>query len=132
MAFSGASLLAHATSTSGAIALQLPPLTIKLDRDNYCLWRSTVLSALETFDLESLILKSDSPAATYVSSDSDDDAATAPKPNPDYTRWKKQDRFVLLWLKTTLSERALSSIIRATTSFEQGRTQDSVVGVVGP
>lgn len=77
-----------------------------------------MITIAETFDLESFILKSDSLPATYVSSDSEDDAAPTSKPNPDYARWKKQDQFVLLWIKTTLSERALSLIVRAPTSFD--------------
>lgn len=83
---------------------------------------SPLLSALETFDLESFILIFDSLAATHVSNDSDENAITAPKHNPDYTRWKKLDRFVLHWLKTTLFEWALSLIVGAPTSFEGATT----------
>ncbi|KAL4556265.1 hypothetical protein LXL04_038911 [Taraxacum kok-saghyz] len=55
MANFGPSFLAQATSTSVYFNLQIPPINIKLDRDNYSLWHSTVISALETFDLESFI-----------------------------------------------------------------------------
>lgn len=93
MANFGTSLLAHATSTSTtpALNLQIPPIFVKLDRDNYPLRRSTVTSVLETFDLESFISDSNPPAETYLSSDSEDDVAPAPKPNPEYVVWKKRD-----------------------------------------
>lgn len=41
-------------------------------------------------------------------------ATTAP--NPDYATWKKRDRFVLLWLKSTLYDRALALVTLSTSS----------------
>lgn len=35
--------------------LTLPPPSIKLDRDNYYLWQSTTLSALEAYELEGYV-----------------------------------------------------------------------------
>lgn len=116
MANSGQSLLAHATASSQN--LQIPPINIKLDRDNYDLWRSTIVSALETFDLESFILKPNPPPETYMPTVSADNPKTEriPQLNPDFITWKKRDRFVLLWIKSTLSERALALVVRASSS----------------
>ncbi|KAL4565709.1 hypothetical protein LXL04_029812 [Taraxacum kok-saghyz] len=45
-------------------------------------------------------------------------ATTPPttEPNPAYQQWKKKDRYVLLWLKSTLSERSLAIVARASSS----------------
>lgn len=37
--------------------------------------------------------------------------------NPDFATRKRRDRFVLLWLKSTLSETALALVTRSTSSF---------------
>lgn len=36
--------------------------------------------------------------------------------NPEYQLWKKRDRYVLLWLKSTLSEHGLVIVTRSTSS----------------
>lgn len=103
-------ILGLATNSS----FQIPSINIKLTHENFCLWRSTIISALETFDLESFVLAPNPPAETRPVA-----PATVPpttEPNPDYVLWKKRDRFVLLWLKSTLSERALAIVARATSS----------------
>ncbi|KAL4558041.1 hypothetical protein LXL04_036237 [Taraxacum kok-saghyz] len=73
MTSSGPSVLAQASSTTGVVQFHLPQITIKLDRENFSLWRSTILSAVEAFDLESFILHPNPPAETYLSSDSEED-----------------------------------------------------------
>lgn len=82
------------------------------------IWRTTIVSALECFELESFILAPSPPIATIPAPPSDDEttAAGASCPNPDYITWKKKDRFVLLWLKSTLTERALASVARSTSA----------------
>ncbi|CAH9134290.1 unnamed protein product [Cuscuta epithymum] len=114
MAASSSSILALAHTTTSNLNLQIPSIHIKLDRENYSLWRSTVISALETFDLEDFILNPSPPSATHVVTDDVGLSTTAS--NPDFALWKKRDRFVLLWIKSTLSERALSLVVRATSS----------------
>ncbi|CAN0837920.1 Retrovirus-related Pol polyprotein from transposon RE1 [Linum grandiflorum] len=106
-------LLTMATSSS-SLALLIPPITVQLDRDNYSLWRSTVVSSLEAFDLESHVLKPTPPAQTRLVATAEGEATS--ETNPAFTAWKKRDRFVLLWLRSTLTERALSSVVRATTA----------------
>ncbi|KAG5069156.1 hypothetical protein JHK85_001533 [Glycine max] len=71
MANSSSSLLPLANNNTFNLSLQLPPITIKLDRDNYSLWRSTIISALETFELESFILSPAPPNETRITTTSD-------------------------------------------------------------
>ncbi|CAN1153111.1 Retrovirus-related Pol polyprotein from transposon RE1 [Linum perenne] len=107
-------LLAKASSSSSSLNLQIPPIAVKLDRDNFSLWHSTILSALETFGLESFALNPDPPAETILITAENKKATT--EPNPAYQEWKQNDRFVLLWLRSTMSERALSLVARAKTT----------------
>ncbi|CAN1798451.1 Retrovirus-related Pol polyprotein from transposon RE1 [Linum perenne] len=112
------SLLSNATATvtssPSLVNLQVPPVTIKLGRDNFALWRSTILATLEAYNLESFILSPTPPPATRLIATTDGEST--PKVNPAYTDWKKQDRFVLLWLRSTLSDHAMSLVVRSSTS----------------
>ncbi|CAN0898512.1 Retrovirus-related Pol polyprotein from transposon RE1 [Linum grandiflorum] len=109
-------------SSSSSLNLQIPPISIKLDRDNYSLWRSTILSTLEIFNLESHVLKPDPPVATRIISTEGGEVTT--EPNPAFTTWKQKDRFVLLWLRSTLTEHALALVVRATTAQLAWQTID--------
>ncbi|CAH9104736.1 unnamed protein product, partial [Cuscuta epithymum] len=114
MANHNQSILALANTTTSNFNFQIPPIHLKLERENYSLWRSTIISVLETFDLESFILDPSPPSETHSVTDAD--GVSTIEPNPDFALWKKRDRFVLLWIKSTLSERALSLVVRATSS----------------
>lgn len=114
-------LLGLATNGSSALNFQIPSINIKLDRTNYSLWRSTVLSALATFDLDEFVLAPNPPAETVPVATAAPPAGAAPineAPNPEFELWKKRDAFVLLWLKSTLSERSLAIVARSMTSQE--------------
>ncbi|CAN1774291.1 Retrovirus-related Pol polyprotein from transposon RE1 [Linum perenne] len=106
--------LTMAINSSANVSFQIPPITIRLDRDNFSLWRSTVISTLEVFDFESHVLAPNPPQETKIVTAAD--GKTTTEVNPDYTEWKKRDRYVLLWLRSTLSETALSLVVRASSS----------------
>ncbi|KAL4581705.1 hypothetical protein LXL04_006232 [Taraxacum kok-saghyz] len=103
-------ILGLATNSS----IQIPPINIKLETSNYCLWRTTIISAFETFDLESFILNPTPPPETITVPR--ENAEPRLDANPAYQLWKKRDRYVLLWLKSTLAERALAIVARCSSS----------------
>ncbi|CAN0910576.1 Retrovirus-related Pol polyprotein from transposon RE1, partial [Linum grandiflorum] len=109
-------------SASSSINFQIPPISIKLDRDNYSLWRATIISSLEAFNLEPHVFAPNPPSATRFVTSAAGDATE--EPNPAFTTWKQRDRFILLWLRSTLSERALSVVVRATTAHMAWQTID--------
>ncbi|GKE79580.1 retrovirus-related pol polyprotein from transposon TNT 1-94, partial [Tanacetum coccineum] len=120
-------LLHFATTTNSNLNFQIPTINIKLDRSNFILWRTTIISALETFDLQEHVLNPNPPPTTIdvpaveavPATDTTPAVAAVPATtavNPDYTTWKKRDRFVLLWLKSTLSDHALAMVALATSS----------------
>ncbi|KAL4563316.1 hypothetical protein LXL04_027356 [Taraxacum kok-saghyz] len=110
MAANNQHILGLATGSS----FQIPLINIKLETSNFCLWRTTIISALETFELESFILNPQPPPETITTER--EDAAPTVAPNLEYQLWKKRDRYVLLWLKSTLAERALAIVARCTSS----------------
>ncbi|CAN1142502.1 Retrovirus-related Pol polyprotein from transposon RE1 [Linum perenne] len=110
----GADLLTMAKSSSSSLTFHIPPLTVKLDRDNFSLWRTTIVSALETFNLESFVFSPSPPQETRLIPGEDGTVTT--EPNPAYVDWKQKDRYVLLWLKSTMTEKALAIVARAATS----------------
>ena len=44
----------------------IPPITIKLTTENFALWRTTIVYALETLKLESFISAPNPPAKTHI------------------------------------------------------------------
>lgn len=83
-------ILGHTTGSS----FQIPSINIKLDHENYYIWRTTKFFALETFGLESFVLSPNPADATQPV------APPTTEPNPNYVLWKKRDQFDLLWLKS--------------------------------
>ncbi|KAL4563108.1 hypothetical protein LXL04_027141 [Taraxacum kok-saghyz] len=122
-------LLAAANIASTNLNFQIPSISIKLDCTNYSLWRTTIISALECFDLDSFILNPSPPPETIPAPPADGEEQPAAVigatiPNPDFVTWKKKDRFVLLWLKSTLTERSLASVARSTSARQASLTLD--------
>ncbi|KAH0702862.1 hypothetical protein KY285_017140 [Solanum tuberosum] len=100
---------------SNSQTIALPGLPIKLDRENYYLWQSTVYSAFEAFDLEAHLDGSNIPSATVLTTTQGTSDST---PNPAFTAWKKRDKILLLWLKTTMSHSILPYIMHICTTRE--------------
>ncbi|CAN1165745.1 Retrovirus-related Pol polyprotein from transposon RE1 [Linum perenne] len=106
------SQLAHSTSPS--LNLHMPPITIKLDRTNYSLWRSTILSALEAYELDSFVLSPTPPQETRFLTAADGSVTT--EANPAFLEWRRSDRIVLIWLKSTMTDQALAIVARSSTA----------------
>lgn len=88
------SLLLGLTTNSDPLNFQITLISIKLERENYLLWHSIILSALTTFDLVDFALSPIPPVATISTTKAE--GITTSSPNPEYTLWKKRDSFVLL------------------------------------
>ncbi|CAN1276866.1 Retrovirus-related Pol polyprotein from transposon RE1 [Linum perenne] len=108
------SYAAAATSNTSSPSFNIPTTTIRLSRDNFCLWRSTIISTLEAFNLQSHILAPKPPAETRLIVG--EDGAASSEPNPEFIDWRRSDRLVLLWLKSTLTESVLATVARSTSA----------------
>ena len=78
---------------SNSQTIAFPGLPIKLDREYYYLWQSTVYSAFEAFDLEGHLDGTNAPSATILTTTQGTSASTT---NPAFTAWKKRDKILLL------------------------------------
>lgn len=121
-------LLNLATTTTSIINLQIPTIAVKLDRENFIIWRTITIVVRETFELDELSLNPTPPPTTFLvptieGTPATSDYSTIPQtpttiaPNLESTTWKKRDLFMLLWLSSTLSERALFIVTHFNSSY---------------
>ncbi|KAK4706451.1 hypothetical protein R3W88_033987 [Solanum pinnatisectum] len=96
---------------SNSQTISLPGLPIKFDWENYYLCQSIVYSSFEAFDLEGHLDGANSPSATTLTTTKGTSDSTS---NLAFTVWKKRDKILLLWLKTTMSHSILPYIMHIT------------------
>ncbi|KAL8161600.1 hypothetical protein V2J09_013089 [Rumex salicifolius] len=89
-----------ATSSSSHSQIHFPNLSVKLDLDNNFSWKSVVFSTLEAFDIDEFVR--DKPMDKPAEGENDAEVLEA------YRTWRKKDHLVLVWLRSTLSERLLT------------------------
>ncbi|KAF7841216.1 Retrovirus-related Pol polyprotein from transposon TNT 1-94 [Senna tora] len=90
------------------------PISIKLDKKNYLLWRLQISAAIQGHGLDEYIAGKDAIPVMYSS---EEDRA-ANKLNPEYVAWKKQDALLLSWLLSTMSETMFTRIVGCKHSYE--------------
>ncbi|KAJ3692692.1 hypothetical protein LUZ60_011787 [Juncus effusus] len=86
-----------------AVSFSSQPLSIKLDRENFLLWKSQVPPVIHGRNLLGLLTGSD-PAP--------------PKTNPEYLLWRRRDELLRRWLLASLSEAILPQFIDCETSAD--------------
>ena len=92
-------------------------IPIKLDRQNYLMWKSQVLPSISGNELEGFI-NSTKPCPNKFLVVAADDQTAETIVNPEYALWKKQDQLLLSWLLSSMNKSVLSSVISCTTSDE--------------
>lgn len=118
---SGASLLVVALGNKPNSGLQFPVFTFKLERTNYSIWCANVLDALDAFEMKDhVLLDSSPPKVTLVLTTTDSQATMAT--NPKFLEWKQRDKFILIWIRTTISAGPLGYITRTESSFQAWQT----------
>ena len=68
----------------------LPPVSVKLDRSNYVLWKSQVLPIVQAYDLEGFLLGTKTQPSESLGNSA----------NPDFVHWHRLDQFLLSLLLT--------------------------------
>ncbi|XP_043713282.1 uncharacterized protein LOC122661837 [Telopea speciosissima] len=98
-------------------------LQIKLDQNNYLLWRAQFLPLfrlhryLQYIDGSFRCPSSTVPGVPNVADPNTPQSAT---PNPEYITWQQQDQMLLCCLLSTLAESVFSLVIGLNTSHEKG------------
>ncbi|KAF5471292.1 hypothetical protein F2P56_011735 [Juglans regia] len=85
-------------------------VTLRLNHENYPLWREQFLILAESQDLVG-ILTGTSPAPTPFISAPEGSCDGQNTPNPAHATWKQSDRLLRGWLIGTLTEEALGLVI---------------------
>jgi|UniRef100_A0A2N9EX99 hypothetical protein len=92
-------------------------VTIKLNRDNYLLWKAQIVPYLRGQHLFGF-LDGSRPAPPQILTVTTAEISM-PQPNPDYHTWLVQDQMILSALISSLTENILAYVVRCTTSREK-------------
>jgi hypothetical protein len=88
-------------------------ITIKLNRDNYLLWKAQIVPYLRGQHLYGFIDGTKPAPSSSVTAHTSDTAAV---PNPEFYTWHTQDQMILSALISSLSETVLAHVVKCTTS----------------
>ncbi|KAH0725636.1 hypothetical protein KY284_001501 [Solanum tuberosum] len=117
-------LLSLAKQPTASSIIQLPNLSLKLDRNNYSLWKENTLDILKAFSLDSFVLGSNSPTKTITVTPTSittatESSTTQAQPeitsNPAYEEWRRSDLLILVCLRQIISHPLLG---RASSSYD--------------
>ncbi|KAF3775369.1 hypothetical protein EJ110_NYTH50581 [Nymphaea thermarum] len=86
------------------------PLSVKLDEDNYLLWKLQLRSTMYSQDLLRYVDSSSTHPPKKLNSNSTEI-------NPEYIKWKRSDQLALSWILSTVSESILTQMI----SYDKAR-----------
>ncbi|KAF3781176.1 hypothetical protein EJ110_NYTH34465 [Nymphaea thermarum] len=101
-------------------------VSIKLNRDNYLLWRSQVESVMDSQDLLQFVDETQVEPPKEITKDGKTEM------NPKFVTWRKLDRLALSWIKATIIEAVLGQIMRAKTAFDAWTTLEKSYGSQSP
>ena len=118
--------MAQSSSSAAAASLALGfiPVSEKLGRGNYAMWRAQVESAIRGAQLGRFIKASAVPPSEFLEPDDKkkaDGKAIDPIPNPEYDEWVAKDQMVLSYLFRSLSKEVFAQVSSATTAAQLWR-----------
>ncbi|KAI4346153.1 hypothetical protein L6164_013226 [Bauhinia variegata] len=109
-----------------AVNVSKNPLTsfcsIKLDRNNYLLWKSMILPMLRGHKLDNYILGTKPCLEPFIISES------GRKANPVYEEWVTNDQLLLGWLLNSISQEIATQLLHCQTSKELWEAAQSLSG----
>lgn len=105
---------------------------IKLDRSNYTIWKSQILTSVRANGLEGLLdrikrcpeqflvqTSETSLSSQVISTESRPDLnSTESQENSAFTAWKRQDQLLLSWLMSSICVEILSLMVNSNSSHE--------------
>ena len=115
-------LLSLAQQPTASSIIQLPNLSLKLDRNNYSLWKENTLDILKVFSLDSFVIGSNSHPKTITSSTATESSTTQAQTdissNPAYEEWQCRDLLILVWIRQIIFDHLLCHLTRASSSYD--------------
>ena len=91
-------------------------ITIKLNRDNYLLWKAQIVPYLKGQHLLGFIDGSQTAPSSFLPLTSTE--ISEPTLNPAFLAWQSQDQMILSALISSLFEKILTYVVKCTTSRE--------------
>ncbi|KAL5753555.1 hypothetical protein ACOSP7_021775 [Xanthoceras sorbifolium] len=85
-------------------------LPLKLDYDNYVIWKSQVLPAIRAYDLEEFILGESRSPQKFIETVNEETGDCVRSVNSEFLQWKKTDQLLVCWLRSTLSPFVIGQI----------------------
>ncbi|KAH6775619.1 hypothetical protein C2S52_013180 [Perilla frutescens var. hirtella] len=108
-------------STTQVIYLQGNVISIKLDDSNYLLWKQQVLATLEGFGFEGFLTGERKCPESCVPGTSNEDIV----PNLEFIAWNRQDKLIMSWLLSSMTNGILVAVTGLTTTKEIWDTLES-------
>ena len=107
--------MAHEFSSTIPSSFSIP-VSEKLNRTNYVLWRAQILPPIRAAQLEDVLTGADPKPPARVASKTGDASTT--EPNPEYARWIARDQAVLGYLLSSLTRDVLTNVATLPSSAE--------------
>ena len=98
------------SNASNSVVHITVPISTKLDRFNFLTWRSQIEPIVDGYGLSHHLDASISPPARQITVENQSVA------NPAFSPWHQQDRFLLGWLRSTISGTVLSQYVSCQTA----------------
>ncbi|KAL5827956.1 hypothetical protein ACOSQ3_019798 [Xanthoceras sorbifolium] len=93
-------------------------LPLKLDHDNYVIWKSQVLPAIRAYDLEEFILGESRSPQKFIETVNEETGDYVRSVNSKFLQWKKTDQLLVCWLRSTLSPSVIGQVTQCISSCE--------------
>ena len=86
------------------------PISTKLNRNNFLVWKSQITPALHSHGLYRFLTDDPPPKKVTVDGSMQD--------NPHFSHWHRQDQLILNWLRSSLSDTLLGQVVSCDSSAE--------------
>jgi hypothetical protein len=113
-------------STTSPIPSFSIPITQKLSKTNFLVWRLQILPLIRAAQLEDIFTGAEKMPAKLISVKTGD--TTSEEPNPEYIRWMARDQALLGYLLSSLTREVHMSLTTITTSTAAWSTLHEMFG----
>lgn len=104
---------------------------VKLDQNNFILWRAQILASIKGNGLEGFINGDQECPEQFLSSGNNNGAeilteSESKSINPEFIAWMKTDQLLLSWMMSSIQQNLLATVIDSTTSKQLWETLTSM------
>lgn len=100
--------------------------SIKLDRNNYIIWKSQLLPVLRGHDLEGYVDGTHKCPSRIISNSSSEENSSQATVKPTYSVQIKWDQLLLSWILSTLTKGVLAQVVGCVSSRDVWKTLENM------